>query len=113
MLDEEIEADEEFWNQDAFKEVRFSHLFEVSTRSTLASVISSSENVGLECVDVLFLLHVLQECICCISLAEIWLPLCVGWQDVADDEYEEEQELADEFDSDFNDDVFHCILWPL
>ncbi|XP_024394409.1 SWR1 complex subunit 2 isoform X3 [Physcomitrium patens] len=44
LLDEEIEADEEFWNQDAFKE------------------------------------------------------------DVADDEYEEEQELADEFDSDFNDD---------
>jgi len=26
-------------------------------------------------------------------------------QDVADDEYEEEQELADEFDSDFNDEV--------
>lgn len=43
LVDEEIEADEEFWNQDAFKE------------------------------------------------------------DVADDEYEEEQEIADEFDSDFND----------
>ncbi|KAG0601225.1 hypothetical protein M758_11G094300 [Ceratodon purpureus] len=43
LVDEEIEADEEFWNQDAFKE------------------------------------------------------------DGADDEYEEEQEIADEFDSDFND----------
>lgn len=29
----------------------------------------------------------------------------VGLQDEADNEYEAEQEVADEFDSDFNDDV--------
>lgn len=32
------------------------------------------------------------------------------WQDVVDDEYEEEQELADEFDSDFNDEVIAVTL---
>lgn len=31
-------------------------------------------------------------------------------QDVVDDEYEEEQELADEFDSDFNDEVIAFTL---
>lgn len=33
----------------------------------------------------------------------------VDCQDVADDEYEEEQEFADEFDSDFNDEVITFI----
>lgn len=32
-------------------------------------------------------------------------------QEEHDDEYEEEGEVADEFDSDFNDDVFMCCLY--
>lgn len=42
-----------------------------------------------------------EECIYWTSLVEIWLILCICWQDVVDDEYKEEQELINEFNNDF------------
>lgn len=45
LVDDEIEADEEFWNQDAFKEVCFGPLSWTLTRISYGFVMSSFDGV--------------------------------------------------------------------
>lgn len=74
LLDDEVEEDEQFWNQEALKEV-------------------------------LFIYPLMCSC---------YYRLCIyiSWylQEEHDDNYEAEAEVADEFDSDFNDDVTTLFL---
>lgn len=48
----------------------------------------------------------------CINSVFIYISLYLCYlQEEHDDNYEAEAEIADEFDSDFNDDVFTCCLY--
>ncbi len=53
LVDEEIEADEEFWGQDAFKEVRFCDPIFLDFDQEISSVVVMSSLYSIEVMDAL------------------------------------------------------------
>lgn len=110
LLDDEVEEDEQFWNQEALKEVCF-----------VICILTLFQRLGMICygyqriyngtirfVDKQVMRYYFRN-FCMYVVIYISLYFCY-LQEEHDDEYEAEREVADEFDSDFNDDVFMSCL---